>query len=316
MSTLKTYHSNQPVFFHMKHFTLLFALFISNLLTAQSAWLQEGQIWQYTITLGFAGSVEGVAFVESDTIVLGKAVKKVKTQTSHPLGWWLMPDRFAYAEGGKVWMYSNKLSDFTRLYDFDLPIGDTLTFPTSYNNSNLRYRIDSTGSSQFSGQVRRFQRVRFISTNGVSSQQLLIIEGIGLVGNTAQLNFPSCSYFFIDNLQCNGIVNGADMLFKCFYENGYIYGPFSGCNSVGVQEPDQQPDIRIFPNPATETFQIQLPVEQESARIRLLNVQAQVLFASTNAALPVSIKNYSKGLYFVEITLKNGTRFIRKLVKE
>ena len=160
-------------------------------------------------------------------------------------------------------------------------------------------------------------------------------------GLVREVGFPDIQvlYFFADF--CSGLIASVDR------ENGWIseYGNFPGnwvsfgedssnnlyiiditagevfqidISLLTTEEFEQESKLNIFPIPASEIISIQMQnanIEQihiyDTKGILVLN-QSKISVSKTS----VSVANFSKGLYFLEILSDTGKKFRRKLIIE
>jgi hypothetical protein len=103
--------------------------------------------------------------------------------------------------------------------------------------------------------------------------------------------------------------------------NGYITGTEVG--TTGVTETNTIGDqINLYPNPANNNATITLNLDKESTvSVAIYQVNGALVAKkeygklSGGMLLPIEMANFSKGMYFVNITI-DGKTSIKKLVKE
>lgn len=73
--------------------------------------------------------------------------------------------------------------------------------------------------------------------------------------------------------------------------------------------------VKIFPNPNTGRFTIQLNREFSNADLEIVNLQGQLLYSSTinSSEMSVDLHNFANGMYYIRIK-NNGELFISKFV--
>lgn len=212
--------------------------------TAQTTpWFQIGNEWTYDMYLGW-NPYQGLhSIVITDEVTLGGTVPWMRFRRRHADGGNL---KFYYArqEGEKIYSWGGPGSDPECIYDFGLQPGDTLFIkPTQH------YTVLDTGSVFAAGRIRRTQTVRH---SDPYYSLLLLVEGIGPVGNPEEPGSPGfCSFFFLDENFCHAFGDGMSAYFRCFADADGVYAPFAGCLvSSGEAEPSDV--IRVWPNPARE----------------------------------------------------------------
>jgi PKD repeat protein len=95
----------------------------------------------------------------------------------------------------------------------------------------------------------------------------------------------------------------------CLY--GYNYcGSDTICQEIeiGGSSIDQQEEssIRLFPNPASDYFQLQLPVALDE--LQLYDLYGRQQFVSFNAKGRVDVSSLNRGIYFIQYRLQDGKR--------
>lgn len=79
-------------------------------------------------------------------------------------------------------------------------------------------------------------------------------------------------------------------------------------------------NVAIFPNPATDSFQIRLQNTDENlANITITDVIGKIIKtikAPIDNQMNIDVADLSQGVYFVEITTGNNLKQVKKLIKE
>ncbi|MCF6279054.1 MAG: T9SS type A sorting domain-containing protein [Flavobacteriaceae bacterium] len=92
----------------------------------------------------------------------------------------------------------------------------------------------------------------------------------------------------------------------------YIKWRNEGMQALNIDEVEES-EINIYPNPATNTFTINLKNETLKKVIVYNQLGQQIKKATTNE---VNISNLSNGIYFVRITSQSGNVITKKLIKK
>ena len=151
------------------------------------------------------------------------------------------------------------------LYDFDLEIGDQLSWKTPPNEVGF---IDSM--QMLDGSWRR--RFTFVDLNaGIVDTTQYWIEGMGGPRSLFDAYLP---YAPIDTWAS----------LSCFSENGEVLYSWSGspdCDTIIVADaPELAPapaDVRVYPNPASGAFTIEIPEGALPALLRIFDIQGHLL---------------------------------------
>lgn len=168
------------------------------------------------------------------------------------------------------------------LYDFDLVIGDTLQGNCMWpSDCAVVSGIDSLliGSSY---------RKRFNLTGTGPSYSL--IEGIG---STAGLFEPLCPFEYSGNL-------------LCFIENGQTMYPdtITACNNfTGLPEPEGTSQIKVFPNPFSAEFSVQITGPSSTGTWSVYDMQGRLVNKGTYSKNSFSVQrgDLNAGLYYLTI---------------
>ncbi|WP_299057124.1 T9SS type A sorting domain-containing protein [uncultured Polaribacter sp.] len=90
------------------------------------------------------------------------------------------------------------------------------------------------------------------------------------------------------------------------YQLGNGYYPSLNLNTLSIQAPALTLQFKFFPNPTTEFVFISHPVEQQFEVILSDANGKQILKTMHQKQNPISLKNLTKGIYFVRITTKDS----------
>lgn len=200
-------------------------------------------------------------------------------------------------------IYFLSLTEEILLYDFNLNIGDTLTFLHQLGEVIIVTQIDSI-------LIENNFRKKFI-LNGMIDPYCpfspnFLIEGIG--SSTGLLNNITC--FF----------EGGTML-NCFGQNNQTLYPLSsecGAYVLSNYEKEEKPILKIFPSPASS----QITVEQSAVGSRQLTVEVYdalgrlVALSEVEGQQTTIPLNLSKGVYLLRVKEKEEVVFWEKLIIE
>ncbi len=97
--------------------------------------------------------------------------------------------------------------------------------------------------------------------------------------------------------------------------NSILYTTNGGA-SLSINEiVDLSESIRIYPNPTSDKFQINVDKAIELEQINLIDIHGKRVETLKKATLEVDVSTFSQGAYFVEMITKQG-RHIQKLIVE
>ena len=78
-------------------------------------------------------------------------------------------------------------------------------------------------------------------------------------------------------------------------------------NPVGFQLSQQNKNLKVFPNPASEVFNIQLDKSEQKGKVCLYNqIGQQVYLQSYGSLQSIAVNNFAKGIYVVEVETEKG----------
>ena len=88
--------------------------------------------------------------------------------------------------------------------------------------------------------------------------------------------------------------------------------------ALGLIENSFKENIEVFPNPTSGNFAIKFENPQNKLSVRLSTISGKLIFSETfkNVLLVPMELNYAKGIYFLEIEDKLGSKAIIKLIKK
>jgi hypothetical protein len=84
-------------------------------------------------------------------------------------------------------------------------------------------------------------------------------------------------------------------------------------SGLGVEE-ENNISFKVYPNPASQYFQISLSDPNETIeQVRIIDIAGKITYVPTNQNLPIDISFFSSGMYFVEVKTNKG-RGVEKLL--
>jgi hypothetical protein len=177
----------------------------------------------------------------------------------------------------------------------------------------------------------------YILTNGAGCDSVVTLNltintvDVSVTNNTPTLtaNQSGANYQWIDCNNGNTAINGETSASFTATVNGSYAAVVSinGCtdttacvtvNNVGIVEGDFGADVVIYPNPTSGDVKIHVPVTMEIASLIIRNVLGQTIYSAAvneENTKTVTITGET-GIYFIELTNKNGERAVVKVVKK
>lgn len=87
-------------------------------------------------------------------------------------------------------------------------------------------------------------------------------------------------------------------------------------NAVGVAEINNKISFNIYPNPANQSIKIQGVDFNDGITIKIISIDGKIIRDEVMEQSNINISELTKGLYFVELTNKEGKIGVTKFVKE
>ncbi len=294
----------------MKNLLLFAGLFFGCCISkAQNHWLQDGQEWVVEVSGGFGPTLPPInLIVWGDTTINGIPCKIIRVPDAPPN---LISNWYAYETNNKVYSYGNYLQEFQKIYDFNAVPGDTITLRRYVGGPLTRYVIDSTGTIDIDGFIRDIQYCKFTNNDLTPFH---IIEGAGMTRpvNPLHPNNPRCAFFFIDYYSCQSFVDAADIKLLCYKDNeislSYTTDDCEMLLPVNDLAEDQRFQVKIFPNPARDQFNIEFQNLGNGYGFNIKDATGKIVFqqeVTGNRAL-VSTAAWASGMYFVEAFDENN----------
>lgn len=277
-------------------FLSLFLFFCSALGKAQVTWFAKGQVFRYEVTTGWNQKDYGIHTIsfDKDTLVNNQPIKVL--EYLHVTGG--KEKYYVSQDGDKIYGYTYDLKKATLLYNFDAVVGDS--------TSIIGTLIKSIGKTTFAGKELRYQIWEDFTKN-----ESLVIEGIGLVGNSALNDKFSCSPLF-PNWGCRGFVDGNNYYFRCFSDGNYIFDPYNICVSSS-QNLNLHTTVKVFPNPNQGVFSIEGIGDVDFIQVTDLLGKAVAIIQNQNGQYDLP-SNMPHGIYFVSGFKRQSRIFNTKMI--
>ncbi|KAF5034226.1 hypothetical protein DSECCO2_598400 [anaerobic digester metagenome] len=270
--------------------------------------IEEGRSWNVMYVVPswgppFDSSCYSVNYlITGDSILNNIEYKKMITSIEEiPVNWDL--DGFIREDSvNRVWYRRIVDTNEVLIYDFSLLTGDSLKLGF---DTTMYYKVDSITTEIVSDSLRKKY---WISQDDFIWKETWI-EGIG--SNKGILGSAMAS-----------VVGGWGWLL-CMSDDGvltYMNPDFDSCYiNTGLNEL-HKPDLRIYPNPASDVIHCVLP-DNEDYEIVVYNALGSIVHPSTPLRMTiegdiinVNIEELTSGIYFIEA---RGERVLRgKFVKE
>jgi hypothetical protein len=181
-------------------------------------------------------------------------------------------------------------------------------------NLQLKLRTDNA-PAEVTWEIKNSNGETVVSGGPYSEVMTLITENI-------TIDNDDCYDFFIHDAAGNGLCcgNGAGF-FRLAPASGnpiIAQGTQFGSEvwaqfevfTVGTENLSLSADLKVYPNPASNNFIVEVPGTNSSYNISVLNQTGQKVFESNGSAskLEINTNNWSNGLYIVRVESKDGIR--------
>jgi hypothetical protein len=222
------------MYFLLKSWILLFIIqYVSTKLSAQTEWYKKDDIYFYQVNTAWDFENYGIHSLMylKDTLLIGHQLKVLRytdKKGQHR-------DILIQQEGEKVRHYREFLNEFRLMYDFSAQPGD----PAPISG----YLIESTDTMKIHNIIRKTQIWK------KENLRVLVIEGIGMIGDPAYSKLNVCSPP-IPHYGCTSEVDGWDYYFRCFGTLSHTidfpyFDPFSKCFASGTK--NEEIYFQVFP---------------------------------------------------------------------
>ena len=256
------------------------------------------------------GSPSAEIYVSGDTIINNQSYKKVWVDSEYDDGAIaLVGFTREDASQGEIWFRRIADTSESLVMDLSLEVGDTfLLNQTNIYFCNNAQELLVTNIDTVEGR----KTITFDCFAGGSIQDsLTFIEGVG--SNTT-------IFFQMFGLTSEGSLfyaNGGYSLCRML-KNDTIFYPEDGRELCDFYSPavdlNNSEKIIIFPNPATETINIE-PIDQIKS-MYLYNLSGiQLLYQAKNFN-QINIHTFPKGIYYLKIVLNSGKVIVKKVIKQ
>lgn len=278
----------------MKYFLLVCNSLISFGAGAQSANMivEEGNLWStleiHCLPQGTSYSTYYIHF-DADTLIEGLVYKKIERCNDEYLESW---DDYGFIrenEENRIFL-RNPIDQEGMIYDFGVEPGDSLQAKNIFlNNDTLHFVVVGVDSVLLFNDYKK----RIILYEYLNEKEEIWIEGLG-------------SYYGILN-SCNNAYGSACGSYEamCYENNGtliYQHPDYDVCfysSLVGSGNSLAQ-EIKIYPNPAKQSFTVEFPNEVSSA-IEVYKINGEKILEKmlTDKKVVVFLHDEDKGIYVI-----------------
>ena len=298
-------------------FQAIFLVFTCQSIIAQN-WFDGTPNWSYTYDWWCFNPVHGWDKLKykQDTIIDGKNCKLFKYIGYRYYPFTTIEDDYwesnyiLYEENNIVYRYQ---SNFHKLYDFNLAIGDTIITTLNTNEGDptcenpLISIIDNIYTIELNGHELSVQKWKNLNNIEEYGEYFTIIEKVGAIGN-----------FFLEMSRhwgC-GLDHCHPFSFQCYVnpELGINYPENINCEQI-LPTTDlelAEPKTIVYPNPSEAVFYFQSNELINS--VKLFDLHGKLLpIDYSNEVLDLSLQK--SGIYFIQLVYENGAFEVQKIVK-
>jgi len=194
--------------------------------------------------------------------------------------------------------------------DMSLEIGDEFLYyisPTVFPESTVNVTVIDVYYENDKKHIvfdRTFDPSFGDGLEGWETQNLMFIEGVGS-------NFGF--YHFYEY----GLMSCVQKNSTLYYESAYQ--PLADlCDLETFSSTTEEfTNTSLYPNPSTTYFQVNYPSEIGTSELKVFNLQGKLILQKPSYQQEsIDVTNFSSGVYFVELTSREGEVWRKKLIKE
>lgn len=292
-----------------------------DLIPTQSSWAPEGAVWHYTYYSGGWGIYISFMTMTSigDTVIQGKECSTLNLVGPGDSIPYHNEFYYTYQNNDTVFLYDG--TQFRVLYNFNLLPGDSFesygpqTIGLCWDDSTTLVVVDSVGYETINEVDLKYMVVHTPEndwgfqncTNWMESYK--IYQTIGCLGYMFPAKICGADGESVCALRCYEdpvfgfyATNAAD---SCTYEYG-----------VGVEEIDYSNLVKVYPNPVTDQFTIELQAGKSKAELSVYSVDGRLVkhIKLANETTLVNFSEAEKGCYILRFEL-DGKVFQGRIVK-
>ena len=280
---------------------LITGILITKISLAQE-WLPIGATWYYNQAVLFQGETYRYLEITGDTTVKNKNCK-ILNGVCDCSGY--NSTNFLFQDTDRIYLFIQAADSFRLLYDFTLSKGDTIFYKGDPEiEGDGSYLIDSVTSIQAGPLSLRVQYITRL--DGYLWFGRKIIERIG----SDACFFPIVSF-------CDP---GTGPL-RCYEDSeiGLIkfQDPEKQCDyiSVGTSEPECNPSVKVYPNPAPGAFYIESTSMIQ--QVEVFDLLSQLIYQNLNVGrskFECDVVYLPSGVYFIKIKTASNNIEVHPLI--
>lgn len=282
---------------------LIFTLFLFQNIFSQS-FVDEGNQWSL-VSYNFAGDVYNTTYrIEGDTAVNGIEYKKLWRTFENPISANWVLSKIIREDSTKQVFEKVGMNSEEIIYNFGLSTGDTIFNNVLPGLNGLISEVDSIELND--GSMRKRMALSSLDCPDWGIIEYWV-EGIGGVN----LAFKYIDYFCVYDVGLH---------LRCFSNNGnFLFGSASGNNCfipTSINELEQT-TIKIFPNPTQDILNLEYDKTIKIEQLKIFDFQGQLVksLQVENGFSQISISDFPKGVYYLEIETIKSEFMFKKFIK-
>jgi len=295
---------------HLLSSLILFCLFSFYGLGQNMDWANVGSAWHYEYT-GFG--IEGFTKyeVEKDTTVNGQLCSKITIVNEYsnfgdPGYSNEEPPFFTYEEDSVLFFTTQ--NQFDTLMNLKASPGDSWKLTNQSCTDDRFVEVLDTGRTTINGCENKWIAYSY--------------EGFNTVVDTFYSYYGSVKYAFayFDYCQENTIDKPVSVNLRCYEDGNCIYlNGVTDCESLNIEsETLESYNIRLYPNPASNTITIALSNSKETNQIsyQIIDLSGKIIQKDNLINSKVDVSTLDSGVYFVRLEQNGDYLGSRKVVIE
>ena len=138
-------------------------------------------------------------------------------------------------------------------------------------------------------------------------------------GDTLQFVPAPTVGYEVEHISVDGTIvdSLASFTFFNIIDNHSIHVTFKSSSSTSIISNEQSLPYLIYPNPATQKITFECERHAELDRISIYSASGQLLFSTLiqDQKTVINIQNWTNGIYFIQVHLKNKTIEYESIIK-
>lgn len=311
-------------------YTALSIIFMVNIVHAQNLpWLEVGSEWIYQHGVWSGPDHVQVTYgITEQTTFAGRECAKMERLSTNGLGCISLQDPYYFYVSNDSLYYANESdSTFRLIADFGASVGDSWEYHviTDLDNPVVvdTFLVTVNGVSILSVEGEGLRQLElgfeWLGSSFYEDQWIVpysgfpaiiteVIGGNGFFAPFGQLGF--CDY-------------ETNVTFQCFESPSFSYlnPEYPSCNYVvSVDENNRDTSLNIFPNPASEAIEIEVPEiwRHQTGTVQLNSSTGKVVYDESSVLtnlLHIPLGHLPRGMYFLSIQ-SGAERNVAKIVVE